>query len=133
VAAESLPRNDGYARTFQEKTVPTGTRLVGWAALVQAIGVQAPVRRPNSVSEQHVKGSRREERGWNVFDKRYWPGESFGDQLGFALRHEDLDLLVLKRLHAVQPPEIEAAEIAAKQIGAQGNLRPWSTRDVLWF
>src|SRR5664280_1281054 len=43
VAAEN-PRNDGYVRTFQEKTVPTDTRLAGWAALVQTFGVQAPVR-----------------------------------------------------------------------------------------
>jgi hypothetical protein len=85
VAAENHPRNDDYAKTFQEKTVPTGTRLAGWAALVQTFGVQAPVRRPSTVSGQHVKASRRGEGGWNVFDKRYWPGESFGDQLEFAL------------------------------------------------
>ena len=71
VDAEYHPRNDDHARTFQEKTVPADTRLVGWAALVQTFGVQAPVRRPSTVSEQHVKASRREERGWNVFDKRY--------------------------------------------------------------
>jgi hypothetical protein len=63
---------------FQEKTVPPGARLAGWAALVHALGVGAPVRRPSGVSDQHVKGSRRAEGAWVVFDKRYWPGESFG-------------------------------------------------------
>ena len=104
MVAENRPHN-GYTRIFQEKTVPADTRLAGWAALVQTYSVQAPVRRPSAVSGQHVKASRREERGWNVFDKRYWPGESFGDQLGFALRHEDLDLLVLKRLFEAAPQE----------------------------
>ena len=80
MATENQPNSNDLAGTFQEKTVPADTRLAGWAALVQTFGVQAPVRRPSVVSGQHVKGSRREEGGWNVFDKRYWPGESFGDQ-----------------------------------------------------
>ena len=96
---------DNHAKTFQEKTVPTDTRLAGWAALVKTFGVQAPIRRPSVVSGQHVKASRREVRGWNIFDKRYWPGESFGGQLGFALRHEDLDLLVLKRIFDAVPQD----------------------------
>jgi hypothetical protein len=124
VAAENHPCNDDRARTFQEKTVPADTRLAGWAALVQTFGVQAPVRRPSGVSEKHVKASRREERGWNVFDKRYWPGESFGDQLGFALRHEDLDLLVLKRLFEAVPPETVTAFVRSAPTGAPTGLVP---------
>ena len=130
VDAEYHPRNDDHARTFQEKTVPADTRLVGWAALVQTFGVQAPVRRPSTVSEQHVKASRREERGWNVFDKRYWPGESFGDQLGFALRHEDLDLLVLKRLFEAVPPETVTAFVRSALTGAS-NRRAWFLYEFL--
>ena len=36
---------------FQEKTIPDGTRLAGWAALAHGLGIQAPVRRPSCVSE----------------------------------------------------------------------------------
>ena len=82
---------------FQERTVPAGTRLAGWAALVHAFDIAAPVRRPSCISDQHVRGSQRPEEGCTVYDKRYWPGESFADHLGFALRHEDLDLLIFKR------------------------------------
>jgi hypothetical protein len=97
------------AAVFQEKTVPTRTRLAGWAALVQALGATAPVRRPACVSEQYVGGNRREEGAWLVFDKRYWPGDTFGDHLTFALRHEDIDLLVLKKIFdAVPPGEVES-------------------------
>lgn len=93
---------------FEKKTVPTGARLAGWAALVHALRIPAPVRRPSGVSDQHVKGSRRAEGAWTVFDKRYWPGESFADHLTFALRHEDIDLLILKRaFEAVPQAEIE--------------------------
>ena len=99
---------------FQEMRVPDGTRLTGWAALVQGLGVAAPVRRPSCVSKQYVSGSRRPEGAWVLFDKRYWPGESFADHLTFALRHEDIDLLILKRVfEAVPQAEIENVVRAA--------------------
>jgi hypothetical protein len=82
---------------FQGRTVPEGGRLVGWAALVHALAIPAPVRRPSCVSERHVSGGRREEGTWSVFDKRYWPGDGMADHLPFALRHEALDLLALRR------------------------------------
>ena len=63
-----------------------------WAALVRAFGIPAPIRRPSCVADQHVRGSQRESGAWTVFDKRYWPGGSLADHLGFALRHEDIDL-----------------------------------------
>ena len=124
-----IPNND-YAETFQEKTVPQDSRLAGWAALVRAFGVHAPVRRPSAVSRQYVKGSRREEGGWNVFDKRYWPGESVGDQLGFALRHENLDLLVLKRLFEAVPQETVTVFVRSAPTGAS-NRRAWFLYEFL--
>src|SRR5258707_633269 len=99
---------------FQEKSVPYRSKLAGWAALVQALTISAPVRRPTCVSEQHIRGSHREEEIWTIFDKRYWPGDTFADHLLFALRHEDIDLLILKRVfEAVAQSEIEAIIHAA--------------------
>jgi Fic/DOC family len=99
---------------FQEKGVPYRSKLAGWAALVQALAISAPVRRPSCVSEQHIRGSHREEGIWTIFDKRYWPGDTFADHLLFALRHEDIDLLILKRVfEAVAHSEIEAIIHAA--------------------
>src|ERR1039458_6518488 len=88
---------------FQEKIIPGGTRLAGWAALIHALALPGPVRRPSCVSEQHVSGSHREEGAWTVFDKRYWPGDTLADHLAFALRHEALDLLLLKRVFEAVP------------------------------
>ncbi len=99
---------------FQEKSVPYRSKLAGWAALVQALTISAPVRRPSCVSGQHIRGSHREEGIWTIFDKRYWPGDTFADHLLFALRHEDIDLLILKRVfEAVAQSEIEAIIHAA--------------------
>ena len=96
-------------RMFQDKLLPDEAKLAGWAALVHALSVRAPIRRPTCVSDQHVRGSRRDQDGWRIFDKRYWPGDHLGDHLTFALRHEDIDLLVLKRVfEAVPKAEVEA-------------------------
>jgi hypothetical protein len=95
-------------------TVPQGTRLTGWALLTQEFSIAAPVRRPSCVSDQHVRGSSRQEENWKIFDKRYWPGDTFADHLSFALRNEHIDLLILKRLFdAVPKTEVEAFVRAA--------------------
>lgn len=103
--------------------MPSGCRLVGWAALVQALDLAAPVRRPGCVSDKHVRGSRREQGGWQVFDKRYWPGETLADHLIFAIRHEDFDSLILKRVFdAAGPDEIKALAEAAPTGGPARRL-----------
>lgn len=90
---------------FQEKTVPEGARLAGLAALTSALAVGAPVKKPSCISDQHVRGSRREDGHWLIFDKRYWPGVTLAEQLAFALRYEPVDLLVLKRVLDVFPQD----------------------------
>jgi hypothetical protein len=110
--------------TFQENLVPEQTRLAGWAALVQALSLKAPVRRPSGVSEKHVRGSRQKEGVWRIFDKRYWPGDNVADHLIFALRHEDLDLLILKRAFDTMPAKILQALVAATPTGIPSR-RAW--------
>ncbi len=93
---------------FQEKIVPGDSRLAGWARFAEIYGIAAPVRQPSCVSDQHVGGSRRAEGVWTVFDKRYWPGDAFADHLTFALRHEPIDLLIMKRVfEAALKSEVE--------------------------
>ena len=99
---------------FQEKTIPNGAKLAGWASLTHALAIPGPVRLPSCVSNQHVRGSNRQEENWIVYDKRYWPGDTLSDHLTFALRHEEIDLLILKRVfEAVPRTEVEAIVRAA--------------------
>jgi hypothetical protein len=115
---------------FQEKTIPDGVKLAGWAALVNALALPVPVRRPSCVSEQHISGSHREQGVWTVFDKRYLPGDSFADHLTFALRHEDIDLLILKRVfEAVPQTEVEAI-VRAAPLGIPAR-RAWCLYEIL--
>ena len=115
---------------FQDEVVPKGTQLAGWAALVQALGLQAPVRLPSCVSEKHVGGSQREEGPWRIFDKRYQPGDQFTDHLAFALRHENLDLLILKRAFEAAPRADLEAYIRATPGGTQ-TRRAWFFYEML--
>jgi hypothetical protein len=115
---------------FQDRSIPAGAKLTGWAALIQALGVSAPARRLSCVSEQHIRGSQREDGDWTVFDKRYWPGDTFADHLSFALRHENIDLLILKRIFdAVPETEIEEM-IQAAPTGISAR-RAWYLYELL--
>jgi len=115
---------------FQEKTVPTATRLSGWAALVRALNVQAPVRRPSVISEQHIRGSRRQQAEWSVFDKRYWPGVDFAAHLSFALRHEPIDLLVVKRVFEAVSADVVQEFVRSTPTGASSR-RAWMFYELL--
>ena len=114
----------GHSRTFQERVIPAGARLAGWAALVQGLSIQAPVREPSCISETHIRGSRRLEDSWSLFDRRYWPGDTLQDHLGFALRHEPLDLLILKRLFETVDANLMAAFVRESPTGVTSR-RVW--------
>lgn len=119
-----MDTNNLYPFTFQDKVLPTGSQLAGWAALVHLLDLQAPVRQPSCISEGHIRGSHRLQGQWRIFDKRYRPGEELTGQLNFALRHEDIDLLILKRAFEVIPEEFLEAWIKSSPGGAQ-TRRAW--------
>ncbi len=114
----------GSFMSFQDNLIPREARLAGWAALVQDLSIHAPVRRPSCVSEKHVGGSQRDDGIWRVFDKRYWPGDQLADHLTFALRHEDLDLLILKRAFDAMPANVLQGLVAAAPTGIPSR-RAW--------
>ncbi|WP_127904017.1 Fic family protein [Solirhodobacter olei] len=88
---------------LRDEPLPYGTSLAGWSALVHTLQIAAPLRHLSCISEKHVRGNKRTEGPWEVFDKRYLPEGSLEGHLGFALRHEPIDLLVLKRVFDAVP------------------------------
>ncbi len=64
------------------------------------------------------------------FDQRYWPGGTFADHLTFAIRHEDLDLLVLKRIFAAAPQAKMQAFVRAEPT-AMPVRRAWYLYETL--
>lgn len=116
--------------SFQDEVIPRGTQLAGWAALVQALGLQVPVRQPSCVSEKHIRGSQREEGRWRIFDKRYQPGNQFAEHLAFALRHENIDLLILKRAFEAAPKAVLEEYVRTTPGGTQ-TRRTWFFYEML--
>lgn len=110
---------------FQTHLRPPESQLAGWSALVHELDVEAPVRRPSCVSLHHVRGSIKDESSWRIFDKRYAPDQSIAGHLTFALRHEDLDLLVLKLIFEKLAPSVIENIVKESPTGA--------TSRRLWF
>ena len=123
--------NTDKVAMFREKLMPADARLAGWALLAHALSLPAPVREPSCVSDQHIRGSFRDDNnGWKVFDKRYWPGETFAGHLSFALRHEPIDLLILKRAFETIPQSDMEAFVRATPTGIPAR-RGWYFYETL--
>jgi hypothetical protein len=88
---------------FQDEVLPEDALLVGCSHLVRKHGIQTYVRFPSCVSRAHVRGTVVRKGVWNLYDKRYWPGDEDIDHLVFALKHEIFDMLSLKRILDVLP------------------------------
>ena len=115
---------------FQDVPLPEATSLAGWAALVHHLDVAAPVRKLSCISEKHVRGNKRREGSWEVFDKRYHPDDTLDGHLSFAFRHEEMDLLVLKRVFNAVPDEAILEIVRATPTGAVSR-RVWFFFEML--
>ncbi|OSQ38473.1 Fic family protein [Thalassospira mesophila] len=120
----------GDTRYFQDEPIPAETRLAGWSALVHALGLQTPVRHLSCISEKYVRGTRRYDGRWEIYDKRFALEDTLADHLGFALRHEKIDLLILKRLFDAIDPGDLAAFIRSTPNGAV-TRRAWFFYETL--
>lgn len=89
-------------KIFQDELIPKGSSLVGYSHLIQKFSVQTYIRFPSCISAQHVMGSMVVSGQFNLFDKRY-RADSDVAHLIFALKHENFDLLSLKRIFEVFP------------------------------
>jgi len=114
----------GTPEYIQYVEIPENTVLAGWAALVKVYGVDAPLRHFSSVSNKHVRGNKKKEGNWEIFDKRYKPDDSLEGQLNFALRHEVIDLLVIKRVLKALCPEDLCSFITSTPTGTTAR-RVW--------
>jgi hypothetical protein len=115
---------------FQGELVPDGAELVGWAAIVHTLRIQAPVRTPSVISEKYVRGSQRMEGRWHMFDRRYRTNGDLTDHLSFALRHEAMDLLILKRAFDAVPAKLLEDFIKATPNGSV-TRRTWFFYELL--
>jgi hypothetical protein len=98
-------------------------RLAGYSALIEKYDLKVP--KPDWLSAIGEKHKLYEKGEWRVFTPRHAPEDSLAGQLVFALKHEGIELLVLKALFT---------QIAPKEIVTIVNHEPtgaYSRR--IWF
>lgn len=118
---------------FQERRLPERARPVGYAALIDAYGLPVPL--PMTLSAIGERHRVIEQDGWRILTPRHAPQATLEGHLTFALKHEGLDLAVLKRLFlATAPQEIEEI-VRAKPTGIYARriwfLYEWLTGNTL--
>lgn len=90
--------NRSIYQIFQDEILPRGTRLVGLSYIVKFLNIKAWIREPKLASEKLIKENRSREGAWEIFSRRYWPGDSIFRHLVFSLKYENLDMVVLKHI-----------------------------------
>lgn len=111
----------GPVTIFQDRQLPERSTLAGYAALIDAYGLQVPLARTLfATGERHrilEKG------GWCLLTPRHAPRPTLKGHLIFALKYEGLDLAVLKHLFlAVDVTEIESIVRATPTSGYARRL-----------
>lgn len=120
---------------FQDETLPRGAVLVGYSHLVKKYGIQTYIRFPSCVSRSHVRGTVIRNGIWQLYDKRFQPGDSDVEHLVFAIKHEIFDPLSLKRIFDVLPQTALTSYIQSTPTGIHARkiwfLYEWLNETVL--
>ena len=107
---------------FHESWLPTPASPAGYAALIDLHGLRVPLpRRLAAVSQQNKAAASTD---WRVFPARYAPAPNLEGHLTFALKHEGVYLLPLKRLFEALGPEPFAAIVRKAPTGVYAR-RIW--------
>lgn len=115
------------AKTHEKQVGPAG-----YSALLTRFGVTAIPNWHESVvvkettrRVQSVDGRVRES-----YPARYWPGETFGDHLEFALKYDGVNLEILARVFAAVPKQEMTAYVRSKPMGKYVR-RAWYLYETL--
>lgn len=86
----------GPVTVFHGRRLPIAATPAGYAALIHAFHVEAPLPRTLSATGEHHRII--ESGDWRILTPRHAPRPALDAHLTFALKYEGLDLAVLKRL-----------------------------------
>jgi hypothetical protein len=118
------------SKLFQGKAIPLGTSLIGTSALVQALDIEVPLAKPTCVSDKRIKAITQETADWYIFDNKYAVEGTVQAHLTFSLKHENLDLLVLKQIFRALPKQEITTFIETKP-AASAVRRIWFLYEFL--
>ena len=111
-----------HVRSVAGVPAPTAARPAGYAALIAAFDLQVPA--PDELVAVGERHTLRREGRWRVLTPRYAPDATIAGHVGFALKHEGVDLGILNALfRIVRPGFIE--EWMRSQPTGQYARRAW--------
>jgi Fic family protein len=121
-------RFSGAITIFHERALPEKATPAGYAALIDAYGLQVPLPSTLSATGEHHRV--REEPGWRILTPRHAPSPDLEGHLTFALKYEGLDLAILDRLFRTVDANAIEALVRAKPTGSYAR-RIWFLYE--WF
>ncbi len=86
----------GFVTVFHERRLPVAAIPAGYAALIGAYSLAVPL--PRILSATGKRHTLISEDSWRILTPRHAPDSTLESHLTFALKHEGIDLLVLKKL-----------------------------------
>jgi Fic/DOC family len=105
----------GPVNVFHDRRLPETATPTGYAALIHAYDLSAPVPRVLcAIGKRHRVT---EENGWRIYTPRHAPEATLEGHVTFALKYEGLDLAVLKRLFLAVKASDVADLVRAKPTG----------------
>jgi len=99
-----------------------GSTLAGYAALIAGYGLLVPA--PDYLCATGIKHKRYDKGRWRIFTPRHKPEDNLHGHLRFALKHEGIDLTVLKALFVAIEPEAIIDIVRSEPTGAYSR-RVW--------
>ena len=83
---------------FQNEIVPNGCKLIGYSWLIDTFDLEVPLRQLCCVSEKRLASQTLQNGKWLLFDAQLSVENLPYTHLEFAIKHEQIDLLVLKKI-----------------------------------
>jgi len=122
MAEQNSNRFSGPVKVFHEKRLPEPATPAGYAALIDAYGLEVPLPRTLFATGEHHRVT--EETEWRILTPRHAPAADLEGHLTFALKYEGLDLAVLKKLFEAIGPQSITAIVSSKSTGTYAR-RIW--------
>jgi len=91
--------------SFQKNRLPEDTKPIGLSWLVEYFNLTLPLRDLSSISDKRLAQQKIQKGIWRVFDIQFSIDEYPFSHLAFSIKHEKLDLLVLKYILKAFPKE----------------------------
>lgn len=78
--------------------MPNNTELIGFSWLIKYFNLSVTLREPSAISHTRLASQRIRKGEWTIFDAQLKIEEKLYSHLEFSLKHETLDLLILKSI-----------------------------------